>query len=116
MALTLIAVAPEAEPNADATVLRVPEGLDLGPRWVDHERAVASYVPEEWFLCAVTQEYRERDTCFHMSWLHAALYDYAWPPYKYVEVGAARALARDMWSIVARRCGMYDPARKLVAN
>lgn len=134
MTLTLIAVAPKAEPNADATLLRVPEGLDLGPRWRDHERAVSSYVPEDWFLCGVTQEGKERDTCFHMSWLHLALYDYAWPAYECercvgqdqwagcycqhhglpgpcVEVGAARALARDVWSVVARRCGLYDPAR-----
>lgn len=135
MTLTLIAVVPKAEPNADATRLRVLEGLDLGQRWSDHERAVASYVPVSHFLCGFEELHRERVHAFHMSWLHRALYDYAYPDYECeqcvgqylwagcechhhglpgpcVEIGALRALARDVWSVVARRCGMYDPGRR----
>jgi hypothetical protein len=77
----------------------------------------------------------ERDTVQYMSWLHGLLYRLAWPPYECgdclglgpehgcncawygaeapgVPCSEWRVHARRLWSVVASRCGMYDPVRR----
>jgi hypothetical protein len=77
----------------------------------------------------------ERDTAFYMSWLHRLIYDLAWPSYAcelcvgqeewrgcqceyygaiapYTPPRPIHTLARQVWSFIARRCEMYDPAAK----
>lgn len=71
-----------------------------------------------------------------MSWLHLLLFDLAWPAYEcttcvgqepwrgcYCQYHGAEApclgpswarhnIYRPLWSIIARRCGDYDPGRE----
>ena len=77
----------------------------------------------------------ERDHAFYMSWLHRLIFDFAWPRYECcqcvgqdywqgcecdyrgaiapgVEPERRHVVARKIWSVIARRCGMIDPGRR----
>lgn len=78
----------------------------------------------------------ERDHAFFMSWAHRLIYEFAWPPYACElcvgqdhwqgcecdykgaiapGIGPERhhLIARRLWAVIARRCGMPDPGRRL---